>query len=137
MNDTFAAELERLWKAGAVDLPNGAIAFAQAAAEIHTTGTRETDAFARRAGGMGDLHGEWTKLRNTLQDNIFGPSHDNLLHAGETLARLADDYAAADDTARTSLDKYKANAQPPSRIPDAPKHTDAHPAETPQGPQDR
>ncbi|MGH8881232.1 MAG: hypothetical protein ACRD0P_28450, partial [Stackebrandtia sp.] len=83
---------------------------------------------------MGDLYPEWSKLRNTLQDNVFGPSYDNLVNAGQTLTHIADQYAADDDDALAGLAEYKrevesgpVNEQPPEHIPSPPQHTDANP----------
>ena len=136
MNDRLAVELEKLWKAGAVDLPKAAGAFGTAAGQLHRTGVTEQSVFQRADGSMGDLYPEWSKLRNTLQDNVFGPSHDNLLTAGGTLVQVADDFADSDGSARIALDDYKKDVEsgpvddrPPTLVPDPPRHTDGHPHE--------
>ena len=103
MNGDVNVELEKLWRAGAVDLPQAAAAFQAGATEIEQSQSEANAAFKRSGGGMGSLYPEWEKLRNTLQANILIKSHENLLKAGETLTHIANDYVAGDEELMAEL----------------------------------
>jgi hypothetical protein len=135
MNDKLATELTSLWRAGAVELPQAAAEFAQAAAELHGTALREPAAFERSSGGTGELHPEWVKLRNTLQDRVLVTTHDRLLNAGAALTKVCETFAGQDETILAALNRFIEDiengpepARPPAGPSTAPSHTDAHPA---------
>ncbi|HIV58890.1 MAG TPA: hypothetical protein H9902_13140 [Candidatus Stackebrandtia faecavium] len=111
MNGDVNVELEKLWRAGAVDLPQAAAAFQAGATEIEQSREAADAAFKRSGGGMGSLYPEWEKLRNTLQANILTKSHENLLKAGETLTHIANDFVAGDEELMAELRNIQQNAE--------------------------
>jgi hypothetical protein len=149
MAEVRVDDLKELWNAGAVKLPQVAVQYSEMAGGLHKSGLSEDGGFGRPGysptGGtytaMGRLGYAWVRLRNLVQNDIAVRSHNNLIAAGEALAKIADSYATTDylnsdqidqyndyvESIETSSDSYRR----PPYVPDAPDSNDPHPEEQP------
>ncbi|MGH8793699.1 MAG: hypothetical protein ACRDXX_13780 [Stackebrandtia sp.] len=132
---SLSADLEKLWKAGAVRLPHAAAKFGEAAQAVHRSHQSVDEAF-----GGSSIKSEWTQLCQTLQNRILATTRNRLVTAGEALVKVAHDYAETDADAAAHLygtkdedgvvekaennDDYR--ERPPGNIPEAPEYDDPH-----------
>ncbi|MGH8794832.1 MAG: hypothetical protein ACRDXX_19585 [Stackebrandtia sp.] len=143
MNDDSSrnlhSDLESLYDAGAVRLPQVAAQYAKVAQALHKTALSEESAFTRSIGGpLGPLYYAWTALRDTMQDEVAVKSHDNLVAAGEALTQISEGFADQDHLNARYLGQFRDHVEniddepvpddrPPEHMPDAPSTSDDHP----------
>lgn len=149
MNENYVVSidnLEELWRVGAVNLPNVAVQYSEAAIEVHKCGLSDNQLFNRSEGGMSPLSKVFIPMRNEFQDKVLVKTQTSLQNAGTVVCKIADSFATTDFLTADKLNeysvykedindgKYGEDDQPPSYIPSPPKSTDPHPEEQPHLP---
>ena len=109
----LAADLSQLKVVATVDLPMLGFNYAELNRAVAGTAEQETEAFVQPigSGGMDQVFGEWTSLRDQLQ-NILGRTANVLQATGQVLAHIVDVYAATDRDAARSLESVWRNGPP-------------------------
>ena len=136
--EVSVTDLEKLWKAGAVNLQAVAAQFSQSASHVHKTALSEHQVFS---GATRELVTAWNQIRNQLQDEILVKSYENCTKSGNTLANIAISISEQDSDNKERLaetiDEIENSPvlddRPPS-VPEAPSSDDPHP-DTRHGPE--
>ena len=110
-NERLTVELEKLWQAGAVYLPEIAVPYAKASRSVNNTSWRDEEAFAHTELQVSVVNDYWPKvevvevqspamepilqLRNALQW-LLADTATKLVTAGEALLQIGEAYAEED-----------------------------------------
>lgn len=136
-DEVSIADVNELWRIGAVDLPTVAAQYSEAASQIHRTALNDSAMFTT-SDGLSALHDPFTQVRDLLQDQVFVKSSQRCGTAGKAVTQIADSFATADYLNSRDLQRYEdykedretgsPEDQPPY-VPPPPKSTDPHPEE--------
>ncbi len=118
----LAADLSELKMIGAVDLPQLEHTYFTLNRAVANTADRDEVAFQQPDGGMCQVRGPWSSLRDDLA-LVLGMVANNLDTAGAVMLHIVEAYAASDAAAATSLEQAWRNGPPivdPAERPPAP-----------------
>lgn len=105
--DELGVELGRLWYAGKHDLPEVAGDYEDAGKNIPSSVSEPCN----RGGGLGSSPGSSLDSFTELVRKMLNDTGSSVTHAGAALVWIADNYAATDQTCKSSFDSTKSELQ--------------------------